>query len=279
MGNPHKHEWGELWPLTAQIVSSTYSIGVGEVLIKDAEGGVQNVSAAGWTDEATARRRAAALFAGVAGEGSDADEKDDIVAYEDGVFEYTCTSTTYNPGDLFGPEKDAGGNYLDTDVLQKVIDPTEACFYAVNRAASAATTVKVRPLGRRVAGANGRVNQITFGPFLVVSGHRSSAAGVLVSNYTFDRRVQLLGTKLIPYDGALSSEYGIVFQKNGSNVMASTSAIATLGLGLVAPLDFFSLESSSAHVFEPTDKLVIHGEGVAAGSCRLGLVLKFIELG
>jgi len=278
MGNPTGHERDDTLDVIGTVTSSTYSIGVGDQVMQDAEGGVQQVSAAGWTDEVTARKNAAARFAGVALDGSPATCNTDIRVGTAGVYEFTCTSTTYEVGDYFGPEKSASGNYLDPDLLQKVTDPAEATCYAVNRAASAATTVKVRLLPRAFAPA-GRIGEIWFGPFSMASGHRSSAAGLFLSNFAFGRRVRILQALGYHADGTLSSNYGVVFQKNASNVMVSLSFAVDAAMPIPRSCQW-SLESSAADFFDAGDLLVIHGEGpVGAGVDRIAVGLRFLELG
>lgn len=264
--------------IKAPVISSTYSIGVHEMVLQDAQNGIQNVSAATYNDEAHARKYAAAHGLGQAWGGSDTDESRDVNVMPEGVFEMPCTSTTPTIGTLFGPEKDSGGSYLDTDKLQKVESLAEATHVCTKHYGSATTTVEVRLLPPRLL--NPRFGETFFpGDLSAASAHRSSTPAEFISGYKFGRRVKLLeGLAVVGGDAAtLSSDYGVVFLKNGSQIMVSLSVAVDDVTGDWHSCDF-TLESSNAHIFEADDALTIHGEGpVGAGEVRLGIGVRYIE--
>lgn len=271
MAQRHLYPVGQL---ALPMSSSAYSIAPGDGVVKGT--GPEQASGAGWGAEIQARKKAAAEFLGIADEGSPADSDRDVVIREKGVFELPCTSCTPSIDDLFGFEKDSGGNYLDPDKLQLVIDPAEAEFRCVENYAAATTTVRVAMLPRKAA--NPRINEFWFPPISIGSTHRSSTAG-RISNYTFGRKVKLLEGWAMHIRGVLSSDYGIVFQNDVSQIMTSTSFAAGATDGALASCDF-KLESSAQNVFQATDKLNILTEGpIGAGVDEIAIGVRFIDYG
>ncbi len=260
--------------IDAPLISSSYSIGIGEGVIIDSQGGVQNMSAAGFPDEVNARRDAVGAELGTALDGSPTDQIRNIRVEPDGTYTYPCTSTTTVLGTLFGYEKDAGGPFLDADKLQKVEDATEASFFAVEINTSAVTTVRVVKLPPR------KLNPETgeFGPWeaSVASAHRSSSPQLYKSNWTPGKPVRLTTAMLELLDSTLSSDIGVILLKNGSQFMQSLSFAAGDGIGVTVSIDL-ALESSNTQVLAADDKFTFHTEGPAgAGAPRLALTLRYV---
>jgi hypothetical protein len=244
--------------LAVAVSSSTYSIGVGDGVLRGT--GAQTVSAATWAAEQFARKRAGKDFVGIAAEGSPADESRDVTIHEAGVFDMPCTSCTPSVDDLFGWEKDAGGNYLDSDKLQLVIDASEAVFRCVEDYGAATTTVRVALLPRKAV--NVRFAEHWWDQLSHPGSCHLSSGTAMISNWTFGRPVELLEGWVMGVGGDLSSDYGILFLKNGSPIMTSASYAAGAIVNVYASADF-KLESSAANVFGPDDSLTIRGNGVA----------------
>ncbi len=260
--------------LKAPFVSSAYSVGIGDALVVDSQGGIQTASAAGWGDEVTARRNHVGQDAGIAIDGSPTNKDRSIRALPDGSYVYDCTSTTFNIGDLFGLEKDAGGNFLDTDKLQRIDDATQASFYAIERATSAATTVRCRKLPPRKF--NPQVGEA--GPFLlsVASAHRSSTPTVGLSGWNFGKPVRATTAILTMTTGALSSDVGVVLYNGTTQFLTSLSLPAGATIGDTVSIDL-GLESSGAELFGPTDQFQFHTEGpVGAGDPRLAVSIRYV---
>lgn len=260
--------------IDAPLKSSSYSIGIGDGVIIDAEGGVQNVSAAGWTNEVVARRNQVGADIGTAVDGSPTNRIRNIRVLPNGQYEYPCTSTTTKVGTLFGHEKDAGGNFLDTDKLQAVTDLTQASFMSVEINASAVTTVKVIKLPPR------QLHRETgeFGPWelSLASAHRSSSPQLMLSNWTPGKPVRLTTAMLMLLDGTLSSDVGVILLKNGSQFMQSLSFADGDGIGVTVSIDL-ALESSGVEVLGAADNFTFHTEGpVGAGTPRLALTVRYV---
>ena len=70
----------------------------------------------------------------------------------DQIFDFTCASSTFNPGDLLGINSTAGSpGALNDQTLVKVADPRLAIGKVVKRYSTATTTVKCRLISRYLA--------------------------------------------------------------------------------------------------------------------------------
>lgn len=159
---------------------------------------VRDADAFAWdTDEPTTRRKFCALFAGIARESSPSGKTDPIHILGEGaiVEDYPCTSSTFEIGDMVGPEKDAGGNYLDNDLVQKVTDPREAIGLVVKREASAVTAVtfQIFPAVLRQSIGSLRIRDFHFPTLVVLTTDNDPA----VTNWLFPNRCKLLELKAI----------------------------------------------------------------------------------
>jgi len=168
------------------------------------------------TDEATTRAKFCAKFLGVFLDRSESGDTDEVRVLTDGVVEMPCTSTTYEHGDMFGPEKDASGNYLDSDKLQKVTNPWEAIGYAVDRKGSADTKVKLKlwPTALRGSLAGARVVDQPFPTQLDLTAANDPS----VTNWLFPWRCKILAIKgVVETTVAADTTAPVISFLNGSN--------------------------------------------------------------
>jgi hypothetical protein len=201
-------------------VASATVIVIGDLLYYD---GVDVHDADGYTwdtDEATTRKKFCGAFAGVALESSPSGKSDEILVSGPGaIVEMTCTSTTYEIGDRFGPEKDSG-NTLDNDKLQKVTDEQEACAVAVEDDGGAAkTTVKAMLLPSAAAygtpsPAAGRLYELTV-PNYVDLGTANDPA---ITNHLCKCRSKLVQIEAVVKETvAADTTAPVISYLNGSN--------------------------------------------------------------
>jgi len=217
------------------------------------------------TDEATTRRKFCALFAGVTLESSASGDTDEVLVTGPGaIVEMACTLTAYEIGDMFGPEKDSGGSYLDNDLLEKVSDPREAIAKAVERAGSAKTTVKVMlfpaVLGESIGSM--RVRDFIFPVPVDLTSDNAACA----TDWLFPNRCKLLEMKSITGTVvAADTTAPKVAYKNGSNEGDDTLEIAD-GSAVGAVTSQAISDANEYDYFDVDDKLGIYTETPAADS-------------
>lgn len=205
-------------------VDLAQTIAIGDMVFHEADD-VRKAYSFTWdTDEATTRKKFCAKFAGISLDKSEATDADEVRVATEGVHELPCTSTAYECGDLFGPEKDTG-NYLDSDLLEKVSDPAEAIGWAVERTTAAKTTVKVElyPAVFKGSIASLRVEDIHIGNTIVLKTVDDPA----VTNWLLPYRCKIIAMKAIVDELVAADSVGpIVSYRNGSNVGDDTLTFA-----------------------------------------------------
>jgi hypothetical protein len=186
-------------------------------------GGSANLVRA-WSSESRARRDATGRFAGIADFRAMSDDKFDVTRAIPvcGIAEVACTSCTPHAGDLFGFEKDAGGNYLYSQQLQLVTHPFDAVAYCVKDYAAATTSVQVAWFSALMLEdtLKALVNRT---PTFYVTAALYSAGGDYFLGYTFGERVRLL--RAIAHVNTLTAAAGTVTFTTTTGVLDNTLVI------------------------------------------------------
>jgi hypothetical protein len=82
-------------------------------------------------------------FLGVAMQGSASASTTPIRVATSGVFEFACANTTYELGDLVGPDANAGGTAMMPQQVEKVTDASRAIGRVAKRYGSATSVLLV----------------------------------------------------------------------------------------------------------------------------------------
>lgn len=134
MANKYRYRKGQQ-KLAAYGVASATVIERSDMLFIDTTSNeVKPASAIGFTTNiATTQAEFADNFVGIALEDSASGETDDITVDigAESVYEFDCTSATYNVGDLLGPsDNDDAGNALDDQSLEAAVAASSVarCF-------------------------------------------------------------------------------------------------------------------------------------------------------
>jgi len=228
---------------------------------------IRDADAFTWdTDEPTTRRKFCALFAGIATESSPSGKTDDILVMGPGaiVEDYPCTSSTFEIGDMVGPEKDAAGNTLDNDLVQAVTDPREAIGLVVKAESSAVTAVTFQLLPAVMLQSLGSLKVRDF--FFPVPTDLTNDNAACVTDWLFPNRCKLL--ELIGITGtvvAADTTAPKVAYKNGDNEGDDTLEIAD-GSAVGAVTSQAIADANGYDIFDVDDKLDIYTETPAADS-------------
>lgn len=230
------------------------------------------------TDEATTRKKFCAKFAGISLDKATTTSTEEALVQTAGIVKLANTSTTFEVGDMVGPEKDAGGNYLDSNKVEKVTDPAEAIGWVVERAAAAVTEVWVYLMPAAVRKGLAPTKQhLNFGGTLSLT-----ATGNLVVNFTFGKRVKLtrmicVVTTLVAAD----SISPVVAYKNGSN--SGDDTVTLVEADAVGAIKEVAISDANNYdVFDADDQLDIvcsvaaEDSESAAGACFV--ILEFVDL-
>jgi len=150
-----------------------------------------------WSSEATARRDATARFAGIADfEALSTDKFDRTFAVKPcTIADLACTSFTPKVGDLVGFEKDAAGNYLYGQKVQKVLHPYDAIGYAVRDYSSAVTTVRCAVLSGYALHQQIRSLVKRFGVHVDATGYAAATSHLV--DYNFNEYVRILAAEFV----------------------------------------------------------------------------------
>jgi p-aminobenzoyl-glutamate transporter AbgT len=122
---------------------------MGSLMFHDTNDAKPALSAADAGTYAQNKAAFAPLFAGVAVEAKAATSPaGTIQVAADGVYEFDCTSDTFEVGDFVAPADVGPGVGLNNTVLTKTSTANERIGYVVKREASAVTRVRVRLISR-----------------------------------------------------------------------------------------------------------------------------------
>lgn len=141
MANVIRHVTGETTPRQVPVDSATV-IEIGDFVALDA--GTQKaipISDLTYSNLAQAQEAAHDAFLGVAQQQSRAGDDEDIRVATTGEHLYPCASATFDPGDLIGPDDNAGGTALLTQQAIGVATANLAFGRVTRKEASAATLV------------------------------------------------------------------------------------------------------------------------------------------
>lgn len=146
-----------------------------------------------WSTETRARRDAVGRFVGISDFRAETGDKFDVTRAIPvcGIAELPCTSCTPHAGDLFGFEKDAGGNYLYSQQLQLVTHPYDAIAYCVRDYTAATTLVEVAWFSAHML-ENTLRSLVHRTPSCYVNATLYAAGGDYFLGYVFGERVRLL---------------------------------------------------------------------------------------
>jgi hypothetical protein len=218
-----------------------------------------------WSSEAQARRAATSRFAGIANFQSMASSPAQTVqVLTSGFARVKVASATYRIGDLLGFKKDAGGNYLYSDQLQKVLHPCDAVAIACDSGTSI-TELECFLIGSRDLW-NSLVNSVKQ---LVVALEATAYAAntniLLAYTFGFSAKIaRVLGVTTLQTTGA-----NVFTWKNGSNSIDDTLTIATASpIGTVTAADID--DATGYDIFEHNDQLNITCDsGASAGAATI----------
>lgn len=202
-------------------------------------GGSANLVEA-WSSEAQARRNARARFVGIAEFQANSDDHFDhtYAVRPTGIIEMACTSCTPHAGDLFGFEKDTGGNYLYSQQLQLVTHPYDAIGYCVKDYAAATTTVQIAFFsGHLMHDHLSALVKLT--PAFYVSATLFAAGGDYFRSFAPGERIRVLGA--YAHASVLTAGAATVTFTTSTGAMDNTltipdaTALGTVVYGALAP--------------------------------------------
>lgn len=142
MSNVMRWRHGETHPVLAA-VNENVSVEIGDLLYQEVD---DARPAAAQSDAGTEHANQAAFhakFLGVAMQQSLSGETKPIRVASRGVFEFPCTSATFELGDLVGVVEQESGTALESQKVMKVSQPGRAIGRVVRREPSAASSVLV----------------------------------------------------------------------------------------------------------------------------------------
>ena len=111
MSDKMRWRYGDTNPVMAAVDSATV-IEIGDLIYLDVDDGKPASSQADQGTKAANQQLFAEKFLGVAMQRSRAGDTDPIRAATSGVFEFDCTSDTFELGGHVGPEENTGGDAL-----------------------------------------------------------------------------------------------------------------------------------------------------------------------
>lgn len=136
------------------------------------------------------------------------------------VRELTVSSATYKRGDLLGPFKDSGGNYLNRNTLAKKNDPRDAVAMVMEDYSSATTTVLAQVFSSQMRAE--LLSRIKIWPF-AFDNTMYAAGGTLVNDFTFGMPIRLFNMTAVVT--ILTATAGSVTLSNGGNALDDVMTI------------------------------------------------------
>jgi predicted RecA/RadA family phage recombinase len=142
---PSKFRWvhGDTTHVLAPVESATV-IEIGDLVYYDVNFAKPASMQAFQTVKTTNQSNFAGKFLGVAMQASPAGSTKPIRVSTSGVFEYDCTATTFELGNLVAIEENAGRTSLENQKLEKVTATTNAIGRVCRREGTSTTSVQVQ---------------------------------------------------------------------------------------------------------------------------------------
>lgn len=135
MSDKMRWRYGDTNPVMAAVDSATV-IEIGDLLYHDTDDAKPASAQADQGTKVANQQLFAGYFLGVAMQRSRAGDTDAIRVATSGVFEFDCTSGTFELGTHVGPEEDSGG----TELLDQQVVIVSGSLYAIGRTSKVATT-------------------------------------------------------------------------------------------------------------------------------------------
>ncbi len=151
MASSMRWRYGETNPILMP-VSSSAGIEIGDLVVLDS--GTAK-PASGLTDQGTPAANQELLhdqFLGVAMQASPAESSGSIRVATSGVFEFECSSSTFEIGDFIGGAEEALGTELEDQIVEGVASANLAIGRCVKRVPTASTSVFVDVVSTVVRG-------------------------------------------------------------------------------------------------------------------------------
>lgn len=142
MSDKMRWRYGDTNPVAAAVDPATV-IEIGDLLWQDTDDAKPAGDFTWTTDLATTQGGFADKFLGVAMQRSRSGDVAPIRVATTGVFEFDCTSATFELGDMVGPAANGGSTALVSQQLAAVAASSGAVSRVAKRQASAATTLLV----------------------------------------------------------------------------------------------------------------------------------------
>lgn len=136
MADVMRWRYGDTNPVVAAVGSSTV-IEIGDLLWQDTNQAKPASDAPDTGDDSDNQDNFADAFLGVAMQRSRAGDTEAIRVATTGVFEFDCPSTSFELGDLIGPDGNAGS----TGLLDQQVEKVSAARYAIGRCAKRGTSL------------------------------------------------------------------------------------------------------------------------------------------
>lgn len=198
MADTNRWRFGETNPLLAAVDTAT-TIEIGDLLFLDVDDVKPAASQPDQLSEAANQALFVSRFIGVAAQRSSNGDTEDLRVDTDGVFEFACSASTWEVGDLVGVREAAGGINLENQQVQSVSRPEVAIGHVVRREPAAVTAVRVRIRPHVAHGTTG----------LDLEQRNTSNVETLAANKTLaasDRRIQVLDPGGVGRDVTLPPE-------------------------------------------------------------------------
>jgi len=142
MSDKMRWRWGDTNPVVAAVNSAT-EIAIGDLVWQDSDDAKPASDQSDQGDESSNQQEFAANFLGVAMQRSRAGDTTPIRVATTGVFEYACPSSSFELGDMVGPDENTGGDALLDQQVVAVATPGRAVGRVARREPAAATSVLI----------------------------------------------------------------------------------------------------------------------------------------
>lgn len=174
--------------------NGTIAVSVGDLMFYEVDDVRPFSSITDQLTEALNQAKYAPVFAGIAGDARGLADTQVVAKFPvitDAIAEVSCTSATFEIGDLVAPVEDSGGTFLENQKVKKTTDPALAIGEVTKRYASATTTVECRFRSRVLTHSAKGVIQVSVPQSL----HASKTAWNL---FTAPEQMQVIGIDYVP---------------------------------------------------------------------------------
>ena len=151
MANTMRWRYGETNPVMMPVLDG-YSVEIGDLVVLDEESAKPAVSQADLGTLAANQEALHDKFLGVAMQASPSGSTEPIRVATSGVFEFDCTSSTFEMGDLIGATEDTLGTELLNQSVIGVATPNLAIGRCVKRVSPAGAKVLIDVVSTVVRG-------------------------------------------------------------------------------------------------------------------------------